>query len=351
MSSSSPLKRWKKFELLDLAEKLEIADGLSNSNKKDDLIEIIENRLDEVGDTLNIEDEYPELQTYFSKRKSRNTSHGETYNLENNEISNNFKSSQDYDAKVEKLEDEDEFPDEDFAAEESEQVVHNLAHENSHVNLKDEDERTRIENTDELDEALDNTSSNFYSFNKSKTNFNSLRFDNDPNEDGYELQEGTELIPDTGSKQVNKSFKFNFQDYMSDITLKVKKCNENVQDYLSTIYTIETIFYSIELYSLLDTYSKRDISNFNEISYDMGIWLLFSFVIPSFIAYYINFIRYDLPYVEIDPMIFHITKFLISLFFFLNDQRGRPSLSWNQNLGVLPLVFSTVGILITLYIF
>lgn len=278
-------KKVKKHTLIDVATKLEIS-GVNFGTRKDKLVDIILDRINELGDEID-EQDFPELQIYFNSRSSTRDEKDIKQESEDDEI-------------------------------ERERLGY-------YENMKVDSNAGQDAESDELNEESHNSGS---------VGYNKLRFDND------------------GNKSANDTtFEFKFDSYMRDIISNVKRINENVQDYLSTIYTIETIFYAIELYSVLTTYNETPFHQISELAYSSAIWLTFSAIIPSIVAYYINFIRYDLTYVQVDPMIFHITKLLLALFFMMSEQSGIIGATWNANLGLLPLIFSMVGILVTLYIF
>lgn len=269
---SSTFSRWRKVELLDLAEKLKIS-NIPNHVRKNDLIDTIESHLNILNEPLDIEVDYPELKSF-------------------------------YDSVVTKHEEEEEEGEDD---------------------QEQEQEQSTFLDT-------------------SKSNFNTLNFSEKSAEDEKE-----------------DSFKFNFQNYLSDIISQVKNVNESIQDSLSTIHSIDIILFLIEFYYILKpliVLQEKSLS----IS-TLSVWITCSYLLPILIGYYINFIRYDLA-IEIDPMIFHVSKCLISLAILnytipeecLTDypwlefvQVGMKS--WKQSLGQLPLIFAISGTVLTLYIF
>ncbi|CCC71218.1 hypothetical protein NCAS_0G03310 [Naumovozyma castellii] len=222
---------------------------------------------------------------------------------------------------------------------------------------------------------------------ESSTNFNTLNF--------KEIDEEEAKL---GKNFMNKchQFKFNFQEYVSDVINGTKRFNENVQDFLSTLATVDAMFYSVELFFLIKQLIAQDDGCGILINYltPISIWVLVNILLPVFVSYYINFIRYDYA-IEVDPMIFHLTKGLIALtvlnYFGQEDGVGRSTYKSikaaltdddddeddegsvlkhiignishnncdilasnlvviNKSLGQLPLIFAVVGSFLTLYV-
>lgn len=257
----STFSRWRKVELLDLAEKLKLP-NVAHNVRKNDLIHTIEDHLNVLNEPLDVEVDYPELKSF-------------------------------YDSIVLKHEEEPE------------------------VTAEEEDEESVEEDN---------------------KNYNKLDFSEEDDDDS--------------------TFKFGFENYLSDIVVKVKEFNESLQDSLSTIQSIDKIFYLIEFYFIM-----RPLIEHQDAALSLSTlitWISFSFLLPAIIAYYINFIRYDLTTIEFDPMVFHLAKFLISLAI-LNlklsttgdrwDYARLGLTSWVHYLGQVPLIFALVGALLTLYIF
>lgn len=270
---SSTFSRWRKVELLDLAEKLKIS-NIPNHVRKNDLIDTIESHLNILNEPLDIEVDYPELKAF-------------------------------YDSIVTK-------------------------HEGEQDGEEDQDQ--------EQDQST--------FLDTSKSNFNTLNFHQSSTEEDEKEKHG---------------FKFDFQNYLSDIISQVKTVNESIQDSLSTIHSIDIILFLIEFYYIVKPLVERQDKYLSMST--LSFWVTCSYLLPLFIGYYINFIRYDLA-IEVDPMIFHLSKCLISLMILnytlpeqcLTDypwlefvQAGLKS--WKQSLGQLPLIFAISGTVLTLYIF
>lgn len=277
----SSFSRWKKVELLDLAEKLRLP-KITSSARKSDLIALIEDHLNVLNEPLDVEVDYPELKSF-------------------------------YDAIVVKHEQDDDSDDQGS-------ISATVSEESLPENVLDDVQ-------EDTPEAVNDTD-----------NFNTLNFsDNDD----------------------DSTFKFGFENYLSDIVVQFKRFNESVQDSLSTIQSINAIFYLIEFYFIVRPLVERQDPTLSITT--LLTWISFSFLLPALIGFYVNFIRYDLPTVQIDPMVFHLAKFLISLSI-LNLQLTASGgqwlvflklglTSWVHHLGQLPLVFGFVGALLTLYIF
>ncbi|QLG71345.1 hypothetical protein HG535_0B03850 [Zygotorulaspora mrakii] len=304
---SSTFSRWRKVELLDLADKLHIS-GIPGSIRKNDLISVIESHLTRLGEPLDVDVEYPELKSF-------------------------------YDSVVK-------------SAEESSDV-------------ETESQIDDLENDVQLDieAVLDSESAD---------NFNDLNLTQESETQTESDAEGNE------TETEGEPFRFNFQNYLSDIKDNVMSANDAAQEFLSTTKTIETLFGSIELYYI----TKPLIESQNRgLSFSTLVtWLSFSYFLPVIFGYYINFCRYDFT-IKVDPMIYYLTKGLLSLTIsnlnvdsfaqsyattvlnfnlisglslnldlkFVNYiQLGLQS--WQNSLGQLPLIFSIVGIILTLYI-
>lgn len=286
---SSTFSRWRKVELLDLAEKLKIAD-VANNVRKNELITLIEEHLALLGEPLDIDVEYPELKSFY----------------------------------------------------------HSMIKEESVSDSETESQEDDINNDLPLDSVIDvvlNPESEEYGDN--------LDFENQT-----DTQTESETDNENGSEA---EFRFDFQNYLYDIKDNVVSVNDAVQDFLSTTRTIETIFGAIELYYI----TKPLIASQNrELSLSALLtWVLVSFMLPSVFGYYINFCRYDFT-IRVDPMIYYLTKSLLSLTI-LNLNLPLPAFlaelpyfkyiqsglySWQTSLGQLPLIFSVVGVILTLYI-
>ncbi|QLQ82565.1 hypothetical protein HG537_0H03280 [Torulaspora globosa] len=255
----SSFNRWKKVELLDLADKLKL--NVANSIRKNELIAIIEDHLNVLSEPLDVEVDYPELKSF-------------------------------YDAIV-------------------------VKHET--------DEATASEEEPVEETVLDG--------------FSKVDFSEQSDEDS--------------------TFKFAFEEYLSDVAARVRSANESLQDSLSTIQAVDALFYAIEFYHVVRPLVARQDARLSSSA--LVTWVLFSIGIPLVAGYYVNFIRYDLPDVQVDPMVFHLAKFLVGLGI-LNvelDSSGSEwqvffklgLTAWVNHLGQLPLIFGLVGALLTVYIF
>ncbi|QLL34495.1 hypothetical protein HG536_0G03570 [Torulaspora globosa] len=262
----SSFSRWKKVELLDLAEKLRLP-NVGNNVRKSDLIAMIEEHLNVLNEPLDVEVDYPELKSF-------------------------------YDAIVVKHETE-EAEAEEVEGEEAE---------------------------DQLPERV-------------LDGFNKLDFSEESDEDS--------------------TFKFAFEDYLSDVAVQVQKLNESLQDSLSTIQSVDALFYLVEFYFVVRPLVARQDAWLS--SSTLVTWAVFSAGVPALVGYYVNFIRYELPEVQVDPMVFHLAKFLVGLGILNVELDASGSgwqlffklglTSWVHYLGQLPLVFGLVGALLTIYIF
>lgn len=267
----SPLSRWKKVELLDLAEKLRL-DRVANSVRKSELVAMIEEHLGVLSEPLDVEVDYPELKSFY-----------------------------------------------DAVAEAVEQPVADLVESAGPL-------RSPSATATEESEP---------------DGFSKLDFSED--------RDGHDYTP----------FKFAFHEYLSDVVDRVQRFNESVQDSLSTIQSVDSIFAVIEFYYVMRPLVARQDGSLSAAT--LVTWIAGTVALPALVGYYINFIRYDLPPVQVDPMVFHVTKFLISLAI-LNVELSSAGngwvvfvhlgvASWRQYLGQLPLVFALVGALLTVYIF
>ncbi|CAI4059752.1 hypothetical protein N7582_001446 [Saccharomyces uvarum] len=336
MSSTSTFTRWKKADLIDLANKLEI-DGFPNYAKKSDMIEFLEAHLNRLESPVDFKDDYPELRSFYESI---------IVDQSNDEggVSGSLSGSS------------------DTAANDSDL------------------EKAYIKDDDDGSQSADEASAKQPGADASaKANFNLLDFSADR---------------DSSVSALTK-FKFDFQDYVSDIKCHAQKLNENVQDCLSTISSVDAIFSLVECSLLVrdllaagrPTVSSSSSSSSSSslassfeaaaashashaqpqriLDYCLPIltWLLFFRGIPTLVSYYINFIRYDLD-IELDPMTFNLSKFLISLAIFKTcnnknidfhsfqyvDQVWTQLCSVNHSLGTVPLVLSMASCLLTLYV-
>ncbi|AAS52634.1 AEL051Wp [Eremothecium gossypii ATCC 10895] len=189
-------------------------------------------------------------------------------------------------------------------------------------------------------------------------------------------------------RPASSQFSFQFHELLTDVQSNIADVNESIQDTLSTIPAISAIFYALEAYMYIIQpffsfdWSRRPyfvhctLSHTQLISL-LAFWGTFSFCVPAVAAYYINFIRYDLPQVEIDPLVFHVTKSLLALFvghywrpglvseatYVVKDSFGRAKFSelirhglafaqlqWALNLQQWPLIFGITGVILCLYV-
>lgn len=271
VAAMSSFSRWKKVELLDLAEKLRLA-NVGNSVRKSELIAMIEEHLNVLGEPLDVEVDYPELRSF-------------------------------YDAVVKRETPEEEAPEEPM------EPLGEPAGETVGEEIVDE-----------------------------PAGFNRLDF-SDSDEDS--------------------TFKFAFEDYLADVARRVRRANESVQDSLSTMRAVNALFYAVEFYHVVRPLVARQDARLSASA--LVTWALFSVGVPMVAGYYVNFIRYELPDVEVDPMVFHLTKFLVGLGILnteLDASGGEWQVflklglaAWVNHLGQLPLVFGLVGALLTVYIF
>lgn len=187
MSSTSTFTRWKKADLIDLANKLEI-DGFPNYAKKSDMIEFLEAHLNRLESPVDFKDDYPELRSFYESI---------IVDQSNDEggVSGSLSGSS------------------DTAANDSDL------------------EKAYIKDDDDGSQSADEASAKQPGADASaKANFNLLDFSADR---------------DSSVSALTK-FKFDFQDYVSDIKCHAQKLNENVQDCLSTISSVDAIFSLVE---------------------------------------------------------------------------------------------------------
>ncbi|EDO17622.1 hypothetical protein Kpol_1061p48 [Vanderwaltozyma polyspora DSM 70294] len=317
-SQSSVFQKWKKTDLLDLIEKLKIND-ISYQSKKTTLIQIIENYLNSLDVPLLDIVEYPELQSFYCS---------DDYIPKSTKRTNNHVDDLLVKAEESVLEDT-------MSSTILEQKPYEIQESQEKMEYIDKEEEEKSETPEELEQ--ENLDSN------KKRNYSNLDF--------------------SESTSTQSSFKFKFENYLNDIVINVRRINEDIQDCLSTIYSVAIILYLIEFFHIIKylfaIYSVE--TDKIDIFTNIILWLWFSFLLPSLISYYVNFIRYDLPTMEMDPMIFSITKTLIA--YTLNNcnyyshngflmtplQVGLEV--WRNSLGHLPMMFGIVGCLLTLYIF
>ena len=184
MSSKSTFSRWKKADLIDLANKLEI-DGFPNYAKKSDMIENLESHLNHLEKPVDFKDDYPELKSFYESmtvdqsRDERNVS-GSTPGS-----GREFFDTATNDSDLEK------------------------------AYIKEDDEKSQSGDEGSATKRLPDKNAS----STTKTNFNLLDFSSN----------------NDSSASALRKFKFDFQEYLSDIKYRAQKINENVQD-LSLIH-------------------------------------------------------------------------------------------------------------------
>lgn len=346
-STSSPKKRysfgrWKKIDLLDLADKLNIY--MPTSAKKDAIILAVEEYLRGLQaplDTL----EYPELSQYYNALK------GEESDTEGDRSRLRIRP---------KIEDIDS----------------TLLSKESSLS---EDSMLGDSSTEPKEEVLPVVKDNDpTSYKTKKKYFNNLFF-------------GKEK-----ANAVKNKFKFNFHERFTDIVNKTSECNEKVQNYLANLDTVYKVFVIIELISLLRGIFKSlriehninpviDIKEhltedfipklmYGEILLVLLIWTVLYIAIPVLIAYYFNFAR-DVYGLDIDQMVYNLAKLLVVYFIrsspLSNDDKSEffnfvnnlisKSLGLNRfsyymdiitdSLGNQPFIFSIVSSVLTIYVY
>lgn len=340
----STFSKWRKAELFDLMNKLKITD-VSHSARKSDMITLVEHYLDNLEAPLDYIHDFPELQSFYEDRAQLK-----------------IESDVDEDLDTGLNSTTEEFEDE-LQEQLEKQLKEQLHEEEQQLNEEPEEEEQYEEEQYEDDD---------------KQHYNKLDF----------------------SKINNISdFKFELEKKWDDIVDRTVVLNENVKDYLSSISSVETIFTIVELvllvHHLCDSYRpvdsyispenivggnmhrfhmiKRQTVHFlNEIGLPVATWFLLLRLLPCLISYYINFIRYDL-LLQMDPMVYHLSKFIIefvimnkyskgnSIEGFLNSFTFSPLAhlhvdpcndlkAFYEATGYLPLVFSSVCVILTLYI-
>lgn len=331
----SAFTKWKKSDLIDLADKLKLG-GTPNSARKQLVIEHVENYLRSLPVPLSLL-EYPELEYFY-------------------EIDPVVGKSQD-------------------AILEEPSAISATVPVELRNEYKSPENKLEVKNSPEGQES-----------------YNNLQFAHIDQE--KELQRNEEM--ENQDPQVG--FKFQFEEYLSDIVENCKRFNEEVQDRLSSISAVDTILYLIEVYCLITfiayndetTEDKTVVSEiFDNVAetftitlfqctemFDMPCiirclyyqyvtpllsWFVLFRVIPSITSYYINFIRYDL-LIEQDPMIFNITKALIGLALYRSSLSGMQNIHYpyydlqenlrilRDGLGSLPLIFGIAEAFLTLYV-
>ncbi|SCU99147.1 LADA_0H17854g1_1 [Lachancea dasiensis] len=332
------LKKWKKVELLDLADKLEI--HVSNSSTKAKIVDAIDKHLKELDEPLDLK-EFPELATYY----------------------------------------------EESAASSEDESVSDPAEEG------DDLKKTLKTKVQDAAGAVADAFSSAASTLAEKTGQTSEDDGEDDNESEGELQlpQGTPFqnwFSNLDFQRVTPaqgSFAFKFNEFMQDVQTKTWETNENIQEALSTIPAVDFVFMLIEAYVyVVSTHFEFSTqkpfvnvtSGWQEIAALVSFWSIWSLILPVFVSYYINFIRYDLPEVTVDPMVFHITKALLALLlaqwqpsfaseaaFAVKEVAGDVSVAeigahwfrfalteWKLQLGLLPFILACAGSALCLYV-
>ncbi|CEP62246.1 Gtt3p LALA0_S05e01156g [Lachancea lanzarotensis] len=334
------LKKWKKTQLLDLANKLDV--HVSQSSTKAKIADVIDEYLKELEKPLDLV-EYPELAAYYEE-SAANTDEDEISDL--NEDTEGLK------------------------------------------------ERLKAKVQDTAEAVADVVSNAVTSITSNETKVESDIDDENEDEDSLingELPEGTPLqnwfskLDFQRITPAEGSFAFKFNEFLQDVPNKTLKANESVQDALSTIPAVDAIFLAIEAYvyvarNHLEFSTERPFiaitSGWQEVGALTSFWAVWSVLIPTFVSYYVNFIRYDLPEVSIDPMVFHITKALLALLltqwkpsfadeaaYAVKDVSGSVSeyetaahwfryalTEWKLQLGLLPFILAFAGSALCLYV-
>ncbi|KAL3233160.1 Glutathione transferase 3 [Nakaseomyces bracarensis] len=384
----SSFSKWRKAELFDLMNKLKITD-VSHSTRKSTMIMLIEHYLDNLEAPLDYIHDFPELQSFYEDRAQLKIE-SDVDDIDLN-LGGNGELDTDADADAEDTDvgmgmglgnTTDDYDDlysrtplgKEALKQELDQVAEKAqaqSHAQTHTQSQAEAEAEAQENTDES--VHDNGYKNELDFNK---------------------------IHDKMA-----DFRFEFEKRWDDIVDKSVVLNENLKDYLSSISTVETIFTLVELalliHHLCNSYKPVDVtimspeglgpranhiwSNFtlfkhqvvhflNEIGLPVFTWFFLLRLLPCLVSYYINFIRYDL-LLQMDPMVYHLFKLIIE--FMIVNKYSRDSSntlegflksfsfspiahlhvdpcqdlkSFYDATGFLPLVFSTVCVILTLYI-
>lgn len=315
-------KTWKKIELLDLADKLDL--HASQASTKAVIANAIDKHLRQLDGPLDL-NEFPELATYYE------------------------------DAERVALEAE---------------AAHSDASETSAVS-----DGTTSEGTS--DGTSDDTSEGTSSEDESEPGHKMPR--GTPFQNWFSQLDFSRVTPARGS------FAFKFNEFLQDVQSRTIEANENVQDALSTIPAVDVVFLAIEAYVYVISkhleFSAASPfvaigSSWREVSALLGFWSVWSLITPALVGYYINFIRYDLPDVPVDPMVFHISKALFALLlaqwqpsfsdeaaYAVKDVAGSATFmdsvahwsrfalaEWKQQLGLLPFILGCAGSALCLYV-
>ncbi|SCU98174.1 LAFA_0G16094g1_1 [Lachancea sp. 'fantastica'] len=339
------LRKWKKTQLLDLANKLDV--HVSQSSTKAKIADVIDAYLQELESPLDLV-EYPELATYYEESAvNSDEESGSDPNEDTEGLKERFK------AKVQDTA--------DAVADAVSSAVTSIT-----------SNETKVENQNENENDNDNDEDEEYLVNGTLP-------EGTPLQNWFSNLDFQRITPAEGS------FAFKFNEFLHDVQNKTFEANESVQDALSTIPAVDAIFLAVEAYvyvvrnHLEFTTQKPFVTittGWQEIGALTSFWSLWSLAIPVFVSYYVNFIRYDLPEVSIDPMVFHITKALLALLltqwqpsfadeaaYAVKDVSGsvtsyetaahwfRYALTeWKLQMGLLPFVLAFAGSALCLYV-
>ncbi|CAL9729959.1 hypothetical protein MOUN0_I03180 [Monosporozyma unispora] len=349
-SPSSPKKsfsfdRWKKIDLLDLADRLNLY--VTSNTKKDAVIETIEDFLESLDSPLDTF-EYPELTQYYGFVKG-----------------------------------DESDPD----GERSRLRVRNKVttiNSDNYDDVKSEEYSSSILEENTVDEENSENDITSETTNPIKNNyFNHLFFGNNK------------------SGKVNKcsQFKFNLHECFTDVVNKTTECNERIQEYLADLETVYKIFIIVEFILVImgifnvvksdfgfdrtenikDHLTEDFTPNleYSEILVILLTWATLYIGIPVFVGYYFNFAR-EVYMISVDQMVYNLTKLLViyvihskklsllpqsSNYDFINfinkfigKQTDLDRFSYFMNiitesLGNTPLVFTLISTVLTIYVY
>lgn len=275
--------RWRKIDLLDLADRLNIY--IATSAKKDDVIGIVENYLNSLDaplDTL----EYPELSEYYSSFRDDGDGHDSEPDRSSSRLRPKIESTSGQENEIEtEIKREDGNGDMEMTSNETGEMGDEIQ--------------------EEQEQEQDSNKQSFVQ----KNYFNKLSFGGDDDDDSKD----------------EKNFKFKFHEYLTDIVNKSCKFNENVQFYLSNLDTVYRIFVLFEFLSLVygicngehglnvKNHSSKDFIarlEYGDILMICLIWFISYVGIPILTGYYFNFAReiFDL---SVDQMVYNLSKLLV----------------------------------------
>ncbi|CDO92015.1 unnamed protein product [Kluyveromyces dobzhanskii CBS 2104] len=303
---STVLERFKKVELIDLADKLGLS--VSTSNTKPTLVLKILDHLESLDGPVDVH-EFPELQLY-------------------------------YEALAEVDDD-------------------NVASDSS---LDDEEVEDELDIKNDL--ADSKSKADLPSTSPAALWFSNLKFVN---------------------KATNSPYYFRFHEFIEDVQWTTQEWNESLQDYLSTLHTVKQLVLAVEFFFFAKSLVQFDWYRFpspdfvsfypSQLDFILSIsfWFAFAHVIPSIVSYYFNFVRHELFAIEFDPLVYHLTKALISLQFLYNSPSIKKELellltsnysfsqlvshgynvglfTWKFQLGHLPLIANVAAVVVALYV-